>query len=233
MKTACLLAAVLPIVSSYQLAPAACRHAPAHAATAQFSSRTAIVRMEDEDPDPDAVIKDAVDKFKKTIASTQESLMTLRVGRANPGLLDRVEVNYYDTPTPLNQLASVTAPTASQLVVDVYDKSALGDVERALLESDIGMTPNNDGKIIRLNVPALTEERRKELAKTAKGLGEDGKVAIRNIRKGALDKIKKMKKAIGEDAVKDGEESMQKAVKKYEDEVVKIVSDREREIMTV
>ena len=170
--------------------------------------------MEDEDPDPDAVIKDAVDKFKKTIASTQESLMTLRVGRANPGLLDRVEVNYYDTPTPLNQLASVTAPTASQLVVDVYDKSALGDVERALLESDIGMTPNNDGKIIRLNVPALTEERRKELAKTAKGLGEDGKVAIRNIRKGALDKIKKMKKAIGEDAVKDGEESMQKAVKK-------------------
>ena len=233
MKTACLLAAVLPIVSSYQLAPAACRHAPAHAATAQFSSRTAIVRMEDEDPDPDAVIKDAVDKFKKTIASTQESLMTLRVGRANPGLLDRVEVNYYDTPTPLNQLASVTAPTASQLVVDVYDKSALGDVERALLESDIGMTPNNDGKIIRLNVPALTEERRKELAKTAKGLGEDGKVAIRNIRKDALDKIKKMKKAIGEDAVKDGEESMQKAVKKYEDEVVKIVSDREREIMTV
>ena len=234
MKTACLLAAVLPIVSSYQLAPAACRHAPAHAATAQFSSRTAIVRMEDEeDPDPDAVIKDAVDKFKKTIASTQESLMTLRVGRANPGLLDRVEVNYYDTPTPLNQLASVTAPTASQLVVDVYDKSALGDVERALLESDIGMTPNNDGKIIRLNVPALTEERRKELAKTAKGLGEDGKVAIRNIRKGALDKIKKMKKAIGEDAVKDGEESMQKAVKKYEDEVVKIVSDREKEIMTV
>ena len=234
MKTACLLAAVLPIVSSYQLAPAACRHASAHAATAQFSSRTAIVRMEDEeDPDPDAVIKDAVDKFKKTIASTQESLMTLRVGRANPGLLDRVEVNYYDTPTPLNQLASVTAPTASQLVVDVYDKSALGDVERALLESDIGMTPNNDGKIIRLNVPALTEERRKELAKTAKGLGEDGKVAIRNIRKGALDKIKKMKKAIGEDAVKDGEESMQKAVKKYEDEVVKIVSDREKEIMTV
>ena len=233
MKTACLLAAVLPIVSSYQLAPAACRHAPAHAATAQFSSRTAIVRMEDEDPDPDAVIKDAVDKFKKTIASTQESLMTLRVGRANPGLLDRVEVNYYDTPTPLNQLASVTAPTASQLVVDVYDKSALGDVERALLESDIGMTPNNDGKIIRLNVPALTEERRKELAKTAKSLGEDGKVAVRNIRKGSLDKIKKMKKAIGEDAVKDGEESMQKAVKKYEDEVVKIVSDREKEIMTV
>ena len=109
MKTACLLAAVLPVVSSYQLAPAACRHAPAHAATAQFSPRTAIVRMEDEDPDPDAVIKDAVDKFKKTIASTQESLMTLRVGRANPGLLDRVEVNYYDTPTPLNQLASVTA----------------------------------------------------------------------------------------------------------------------------
>ena len=129
----------------------------------QPASRVALVRMEDEDPDPDAVISDAVEKMKKSIGSVQESLSTLRVGRASPQLLDRVQVNYYDTPTPLNQLASVTAPTASQLVVDVYDKSALGDVERALMESDIGMTPNNDGTVIRLNVPQLTEDRRKEL----------------------------------------------------------------------
>ena len=104
---------------------------------------------------------------------------------------------------------------------------------QALFESDIGMTPNSDGKVIRLNVPQLTEERRKELAKTAKSLGEDGKVAIRNIRKSAIDKIKKMKKAIGEDAVKEEEENVQKAVKKYETEVVDLVASREKEIMTV
>ena len=168
-------------------------------------------------------------------------------------------------------MASVSAPTASQLVIDPYDKSALGDVEKALFESDLGMTPNNDGKVIRLNVPALTEERRKELgtrrehratrsvgaphaplraasltrapratslgclgaAKTAKSLGEDGKVALRNIRKTALDKIKKMKKAIGEDVAKDSEDGVQKVVKKYEDEVASLVSAREKEIMTI
>ena len=117
--------------------------------------------------------------------------------------------------------------------MDVYDKSALGDVERALIESDIGMTPNNDGKVIRLNVPALTTDRRKELSKTAKSLGEDGKVAIRNVRKGAIDKIKKMKKSLGEDVVKDKEDDIQKAVKKYEGEVVSLIESKEKDIMTV
>jgi ribosome recycling factor len=189
--------------------------------------------MEDDDPDPQVVIDDAIDKFKKTIESTQESLMTLRIGRADPRLLDRVAVEYYGVPTPLNQLASVTVPTSSQLAVDVYDKSAVADVERALYESDIGMTPSNDGKVIRLNVPQLTEDRRKELAKTAKQLGEEGKVSIRNVRKSALDKIKKMKKAIGEDAMKNGEADVQKAVKTYEDEIAKMVSSREKEIITL
>ena len=114
---------------------------------------------EDETPDPQVVIKDAVQKMKKSVASVQESLSTLRVGRASPSLLDRVEVDYYGAPTPLNQLASVTAPTATQLLVDPYDKSAIGDVEKALSLSDLGMTPNSDGKVIRLNVPQLTEER--------------------------------------------------------------------------
>merc|ERR1719310_1306847 len=199
----------------------------------QQHPRHAIVRLADEDPDPEVVISDAVEKMKKSVKSVQDSLATLRVGRASPSLLDRVVVDYYGAETPLNQLASITASSASQLVVDVYDKSALGDVEKALYESDLGMTPNSDGKVIRLNVPQLTEDRRKELAKTAKSLGEDGKVAIRNIRKSTLDKIKKMKKAIGEDAVKDAEENTQKAVKKYEDEIVKLVDTREKEIMTV
>ena len=102
-----------------------------------------------------------------------------------------VLVDYYDTPTPLKQLASVTCPTATQLVVDVYDKSALGDVEKGLMASDIGMTPSNDGSVIRLNVPQLTKDRRVELAKTAKGIGEGGKTALRNVRRDAIDKIKK------------------------------------------
>lgn len=225
-----LFSATVPLVGSLQLAAPATKIALRPVAPL---ARAALIRMADDDPDPDAVIKAAVEKLKKTVASTQESLSTLRVGRASPSLLDRVEVDYYGALTPLNQLAMVTAPTASQLVIEVFDPTVLGDVEKALYDSDLGMTPNNDGKCIRLNVPALTEDRRKELAKTAKSVGEDGKVAVRNIRKGALDKLKKMKKAIGEDVAKDKEEGLQKAIKKYEDEIAEQVASREKEIMTV
>ena len=141
--------------------------------------------------DLDVVVSDAEERMKKSLSSVQEQLATLRVGRATPDMLDRVLVDYYDTPTPLKQLASVTCPTATQLVVDVYDKSALGDVEKGLMASDIGMTPSNDGSVIRLNVPQLTKDRRVELAKTAKGIGEGGKTALRNVRRDAIDKIKK------------------------------------------
>ena len=226
------VASALGCVGSLRLAPA-CARVLSSPLPSPAVRRHAAVCLSDEEPDPDAVIDEAEEKMRDTISFVQEQLSTLRVGRASPSLLDRVMVEYYETPTPLNQLASVTAPTASQLVVDVYDKSAIGDVEKALFESDIGMTPSSDGKIIRLNVPALTEDRRKELAKTAKSLGEDGKVALRNIRKGALDKIKKMKKAIGEDLVKDYEDGVQKAVKKYEDEVGGLVASREKDILTV
>lgn len=193
--------------------------------------RALVLAADDADPNPASEIADATDKMKKTIASVQDKLATIRVGRATPSLLDRVEVEYYGAPTPLNQLASITVATATQLVVDPYDKSAMGDVEKALFESDLGMTPSNDGKVIRLNVPTLTTERRTELTKTAKSLGEDGKVAIRNIRKSTLDKIKKMKKAIGDDAAKDAEDEVQKVVKKYEGEVGELVAQREKEIM--
>jgi len=169
-------------------------------------------------------VMDAEEKMQKSISNMREQLSTLRVGRASPSLLDRVMVDYYETPTPLNQLASVSAPTPTQLVVDVYDKSGMGDVEKALMNSDLGMMPSNDGKLIRLNVPQLTAERRKELAKTAKSLGEEGKVAIRNVRKSALDKIKKLTKdGLGEDEGKDRQDEIQVAVKKCEGEIDVII----------
>lgn len=223
------------LAAALRVAPGSCPATYISRAGLHSWARTAPIRLADGDdtPSPEPVLKDASDKMKKSLASVQENLSTLRVGRASPDLLDRVVVNYYDTETPLNQLASITSPTASQLVVDPYDKSAVGDIEKALFESDVGMTPNSDGKVIRLNVPQLTTERRAELAKTAKQLGEDGKVAIRNIRKSSLDKIKKMKKAIGEDAAKDAEETLQKAVKKYEEQIGKAVEQRDKEIMTI
>ena len=182
----------------------------------------------------DDIQSDAEERMEKSLEALGQNFNKIRTGRAHPSILDGIRIDYYGAETPLNQLASVTAPSASQLVVDVYDKNGLGDVERALVESDIGMSPNNDGKVIRLNVPQLTTERRAELAKTAKGLGEDGKVALRNIRRDAVDKIKKLKGAgLGEDEVRDREDEVQKAVKKYEKEVETIISAKEKEITTV
>lgn len=180
------------------------------------------------------VMESMEDRMKKSVASVTEQLATLRVGRATPDMLARVEVDYYGAMTPLNQLASVSAPTPQQLVVDVYDKDGLGDVERAIIESDVGMTPQNDGKLIRLNVPMLTEERRKELAKTASALGEEGKVAIRNVRRDAIDKIKKLeKRGVSEDTSADNQDDVQKALKKAEGEVEAAVAAREKEITTI
>lgn len=201
------------------------------------SRRCGALCMEEGDaPDFDggALLKDSGGRMKKSVSNVQEQLATIRVGRAAPSMLDRVEVDYYGAPTPLNQLASVTAPSAQQLVVDVFDKGAIGDVEKALMMSDLGMTPNNDGKVIRLNVPQLTEDRRKELAKNAKTLGEDGKVAIRNIRRDAIDKIKKAEKAgLSKDESADLQDEIQKALKKFEGEIESLVTQRDKEIMTL
>lgn len=222
----CLYAA-LPALN-IGLAPQAHRLAP---------RRCGALFMEDGDaPDFDggALLKDSGGRMKKSVSNVQEQLATIRVGRAAPSMLDRIEVEYYGAPTPLNQLASVTAPSAQQLVIDVFDKSAMGDVEKALMMSDLGMTPNNDGKVIRLNVPQLTEDRRKELAKNAKTLGEDGKVAIRNIRRDAIDKIKKAEKTgLGKDESADLQDEIQKSLKKFEGEIESLVTQRDKEIMTL
>lgn len=184
--------------------------------------------------DSGVLVKDASAKFKKSVANVVEQLSTLRVGRATTDMLDRVQVEYYGAPTPLNQLASISTPTATQLVVDVYDKSCIGDVERALLQSDLGMTPSNDGSVIRLNVPQLTAERRKELAKTASSIGEDGKVALRNVRRDAVDKIKKMQKdGLSQDESRISQDDIQKALKKAETEVDNAVEKRAKEIKTI
>ena len=181
------------------------------------------------------VTSNAEEKMGKSVDSVKLNLQTVRTGRTNASILDRVMVEYYGAPTPLNQLASVSAPTPQQLVVDVYDKDGLGDVERAIIESDVGMTPQNDGKLIRLNVPMLTEERRKELAKTASALGEEGKVAIRNVRRDGVDKIKKMEKnsEVGKDEMADGLDSMQSLTDKHGKEIDDVVAAKEKEVMTV
>lgn len=181
------------------------------------------------------VTNDAQERMGKSIESVKTNLMTIRTGRANSNMLDRVLVDYYGAPTPLNQLASISAPSAQQLTVDPYDKSSAGDIEKAIMESDIGLTPTNDGSLIRINIPSLTEDRRKDMLKTCKSIGEEGKVALRNVRRDGVDSIKKIEKSgdIGEDEMKDGLDVMQKLTDKFVKEIDDIVSKKEKEVMTV
>lgn len=188
---------------------------------------------DEEEPDPKKVIEDAEDKMKKAVSKMEKNLASLRTGRASPAILDRVMVDYYETMTPLKELANIKTSSATQLTVDPYDKTAIDAMSKAIALSDLGISPQDDGEVIRLNMPPMTEEMRKDLAKKAKKMGEEGKVAIRNVRKNAMDQIKKMKKKISEDAVKGGEADLQKAVKKIEDELSKIVSAKEKDITTL
>lgn len=187
--------------------------------------------------DVDDIQLDAEDRMGKTLQSLSNSLSTIRTGRASAAMLDKIVVEYYGAPTPLNQLASISTPTAQQLVVEPYDKAALKDVERALIDAELGMAPNNDGSVLRLNVPDLTEERRKEFAKQAKAFGEESKVALRNIRRDAIDSIKKLEKAedssLSKDGVADAQSDVDEAVKKFTKKVDDAVGAKEKEIMKV
>jgi ribosome recycling factor len=178
---------------------------------------------------------DAVDRMSKTVDSVVQNLGSIRTGRASPAILDRVQAVYYGTPTPINQMASISVPSSQQLTIDPFDKKTLGDIERAIIEADLGLTPQNDGNIIRLNIPALTEDRRKEMMKQCKGIGEEGKVAIRNIRRSAVDAIKKLEKSgdISIDESKDGQDSIQKTTDAKVKEIDNIVAKKEKEVMTV
>ncbi len=174
-------------------------------------------------------------KMQKSIDAYKNELDTVRAGRANPNVLSRVMVDYYGTPTPVNQIGTVSCPDARTIVIQPWDSSTLKGIEKALLASDLGITPANDGKVIRLSFPQLTEDRRKELKKQVSKMGEDAKVAIRNIRRDAMDKAKDMKKnsEMTEDEQKASEKSVQDLTDKYIKEIDNITASKEKEIMEI
>ncbi len=174
-------------------------------------------------------------RMQKAIESTQSNFNTVRTGRANAALLDRITLEYYGTPTPLKSLANISTPDSSTLLIQPFDRSVMAAIERAISESDIGLTPNNDGGSIRLNIPALTADRRKELVKTVAKLAEEGKVSIRNIRRDAIDTIRKQEKAkeLSEDEAKKQQESVEKLTEKYIKKLDQVTADKEKELSTL
>ena len=175
------------------------------------------------------------EKMEKTVAQLQKEFGTIRSGRANPGILDRVMVEYYGAPTPLRQMSQVSVQDGTTLVITPYDKTVMKEIEKAIIKAEIGITPNSDGICIRLPFPPLTEDRRREIAKDVKKLGEDAKVAIRNIRRDMTDGLKKVEKGenLPEDMVKDNQGKIQKLTDKYTANIDSAVAVKEKEVMTV
>lgn len=180
-------------------------------------------------------MKNTENKMNKAIAVLENDYASIRAGRANPAILDKISVEYYGAQTPLAQVGTISVPEARTILIQPWDASILKDIEKAILASDIGINPNNDGKVIRLNFPPLTEERRKELKKSISKRGEEAKVAIRNIRRDAMDEFKKQKKnnEITEDDLKDLEDNVQKLTDKFVKKVDELTSAKENEIMEV
>ncbi len=182
----------------------------------------------------EAIIKGSREMMDKAINHLEAELAKIRTGKANPSMLDSIMVDYYGAMTPLNQIANVNTPDARTIVIQPWEKSKLGDIERAIINSNLGLNPQNDGEMIRINVPALTEERRKEMVKMAKNEAENCKVSIRNARKSANENIKKLQKdGLAEDLAKDAENTVQNLTKDYEARVDDHVAKKEKEIMTV
>ena len=181
------------------------------------------------------VFEAAETKMNKTVNALINEYAAIRAGRANPAILDKIAVDYYGVPTPVNQMAGVKTPEAHLLVIEPWDKGMLRAIEHAILESDLGVTPNNDGSVIRLPFPSLTEERRRDLVKQVKKYGEEAKVAVRNIRRDAMDKFKAQKKKseITEDDLKIIEKDLQKLTDDYIKEVERIADEKEKELMEI
>uniref|UniRef100_UPI0021E2A6E0 ribosome recycling factor n=1 Tax=Oscillatoria salina TaxID=331517 RepID=UPI0021E2A6E0 len=173
--------------------------------------------------------------MKKSVEATQRSFNTIRTGRANPALLDRIMVDYYGSETPLKSLANISAPDASTIAIQPYDKGSMAQIEKAISLSDIGLTPNNDGSIIRLHIAPLTSDRRQELVKLAGKLAEDGKVSVRNHRRDAIDAVRKQEKnhEISEDESRSLQDEIQKLTDKYTDKIDKLLAEKEKDITTV
>ncbi len=181
------------------------------------------------------VINNTETKMKKSVASLEADYASLRTGRASASLFDKIKVDYYGAETPLGQVASISVPEARMVVIQPWDKSVLPQIEKAILKSELGLNPNNDGKLIRINFPSLTADRRKELAKVAKSQAESARVAVRNIRRDAMDELKKMQKAsdISEDQEKEGETKIQKLTDSSIADINKIAEAKEKEIMEI
>lgn len=185
--------------------------------------------------DTDTILLDAEERMEKALAALDRDFAKLRTGRATTTLVDGIKADYYGTPTPISQMASVAVPDSRTITIQPWDKGGIGAVEKAILKSDLGLTPINDGKIIRINIPPLTEERRKDLVKVARKYGEDAKVAVRNVRRDANDSLKKSEKdkEITEDALKRSTEEVQKLTDRYVGEIDARCQAKEKEIMEI
>lgn len=183
----------------------------------------------------DEIFEDLKDRMGKSIESLKREYSRLRTGRASISLLDGIRVSYYDTPTPLNQMASLAVPEPRLIVIQPWDKTAIEDIEKAILKSELGLTPMNDGKVIRISIPPLTEERRKELVKVARKMSEENKVAIRNIRRDANEMLKDLKKEkeITEDDLFRSQEEVQKATDQFISQVDELCAAKEKEILEI
>ena len=181
------------------------------------------------------ITNESEDRMKKTVEVLRKELASVRAGRANPAMLDKITVEYYGTPTPINQLANIGIPEPRMLIIQPWDKTSMPAIEKAILKSDLGLTPNNDGVVIRLMIPQLTAERRTEIVKTVKKKAEENRVAIRNIRRELIDAIKKVEKdkIVSEDESKKGQEKAQKLTDKYIKEIDDVLDKKEAEIMEV
>lgn len=175
------------------------------------------------------------EKMSKTLSVLKENLSEIRAGRANPAILNKIKIEYYGVPTPINQVAGISVPEARMIVIQPWDASILKEIEKEILKSDIGINPNNDGKVIRLNFPELNEERRKELVKEVKKLAEEAKVSLRSIRRDGIDEFKTMEKEglISEDDRRRAEDEIQKVTDKNSEEVDKMVAEKEKDIMSI
>ena len=183
----------------------------------------------------DELLADAGERMTKSVETTRGELATVRTGRASPHLLDRIVVDYYGTETPLNQLSNVAAADARLLTITPYDKGALSAIEKAINESDVGLTPNNDGNVIRLQIPEMTEERRREMVKVVHGVAEEGRIAIRNVRRDIMSDLRELKKEgeAGEDDERRGEEALQKQTDEAIAEIDSLLKGKEEEILEV
>lgn len=180
-------------------------------------------------------LADVESHMQKAVEATQRSFNTIRTGRANAALLDRVMVEYYGTPTSLKSLAGISTPDSSTIAIQPYDRNSLNLIEKAISMSDVGLTPNNDGTTIRLNIPPLTSDRRKELVKAVAKLAEEGKVSIRNIRRDGIDSVRKQEKSgeVSEDEARDLQDNIQKLTDKYISKVEQLLQEKEADIMTI